>query len=182
MLRITTGKAKNRKIKTPKIKGYRGVQEISKMSLFAILGEKIQGAICLDLFAGSGNLGLEALSRGAKWCDFVDEHPAAVAVINENLAKCGFIDNFEVIRQDAVKFAANALRDYDIIFADPFYKDTSHRFLVQNMEMITKDNGLICFFHGENLDMENLIEGTNLKIIDNRKFGSSIFTILKKAG
>ena len=182
MLRITTGKAKNRKLKVPKIKGYRGVQEISKMSLFSILGEKVQNSVCLDLFAGSGNLGIEALSRGAGWCDFVDENPASISAINENLAKCGFESNFEVIRQDAVKFAANTMRNYDIIFADPFYKDTSHRFLVKNMEMILKDNGIICFFHGENLDIESLINGTNLQIIDKRQFGFSIFSLLKRKG
>jgi len=80
-IRIITGTAKNRKLKAPNIEDFRAVQEIAKSSLFSILGEKIKNAVCLDLFSGSGNLGIEALSRGAKRCDFVDENPKCASVI-----------------------------------------------------------------------------------------------------
>jgi 16S rRNA (guanine966-N2)-methyltransferase len=179
-LRITTGKAKNKKLKAPKIRNFRAVQEVAKQSLFSTLGEKVVDAVCLDLFAGSGNLGIEALSRGATWCDFVDEHKAAVNVIRENLKNCALEDNATDYREDAVKYAANTDKKYDLIFVDPFYEDTSHVFLMKNLEEILNEKGIIAFFHGKNLNMEKLTLDTNLEIIDERRFGNSYFTVLKR--
>lgn len=180
MLRITTGTAKNRRLNTPNIEGYRGVQEIVKQAVFSILGEEIKNKACLDLFAGSGNVGLEALSRGAASCDFVDEHPEAVRVIEENAIKCGFDENqVQIIRNHAVKFVGNTENKYDIIFLDPFYHDTSHIFLMKNIEEILNKNGTVVFFHGEQLDINKIIKDTELKVVDTRKFGKSFFTILE---
>jgi len=181
MLRITTGIAKNRRLNTPNIEGYRGVQEVVKQAVFSILGEQIEDKICLDLFAGSGNVGLEALSRGAASCDFVDESQVAVKVIEENAYKCKFEENqFRIFRSNAVKFVGNTEDKYDIIFLDPFYEDTSHVFLMKNLEEILNTDGIIIFFHGEQLDMNRLIKDTQLKITDNRRFGKSYFTILTR--
>ena len=85
MLRITSGTAKNKKIRVPKIQEFQAVQEVAKLAIFSMLGEKVVDATCLDLFAGSGNMGIEALSRGAKWCDFVDKNRKSTDVIKENL-------------------------------------------------------------------------------------------------
>ncbi len=180
MIRITTGSAKNIKLKTPSIPGFRSVQEVAKGSLFSIIGDGVRGASCLDLFAGSGNLGLEALSREAAWCDFVDNHKEAEKTILDNLASCNFLDKAEFHFRDAVKFVANTEKKYDLIFADPFYQTTSHTFLMKNLEEILGPNGLIAFFHSDNLKMEKLIKDTSLEVIDERRFGKSYFTILKK--
>lgn len=180
MLRIITGKAKNKRLKTPEISGFHAVQEIARGALFSIIGKKVSGSLCLDLFAGSGSLGLEALSRGAKWCDFVDENKEAKKVVLENIKTCAFEKEAEFHLRDAVKFVGNTEKAYDLIFVDPFYQDTSHVFLTENLAEIINDNGLIFFFHGENLPLKKLISKINLKIIDERKFGQSIFTILKK--
>jgi 16S rRNA (guanine(966)-N(2))-methyltransferase RsmD len=177
-IRITTGVAKNKKLKAPEIEGFRAVQEIAKSSVFSILGEKVIGAVCLDLFSGSGNMGLEALSRGAEWCDFVDSDYISAQVIRENIEDCGFSEKAEVEKREAAKYVVNAPRTYDIIFSDPFYEDTSQKYLISNLEHILNENGVVIFFHGENLDLENLTEETNLKIVDERKFGKSFFTIL----
>ena len=177
-IRITTGSAKNKKLKAPGIPDFRAVQEVAKMSLFSILGDRVMGAVCLDLFAGSGNLGVEALSRGAKWCDFVDEHYESIKVIRENIINCGFVEKAEVIKSEAVKYAANTENRYDIIFVDPFYADTSHVFLTKNLTEILNVKGIIVFFHGENLEISSLIKDTQLIVIDERKFGKSIFTLL----
>ena len=178
-IRITTGIVKNKRLKAPEIEGFRAVQEVAKSSVFSILGEKVLGAVCLDLFSGSGNMGLEALSRGAGWCDFVDENYLAVESVKENIANCGFTEKSEVERRESAKFVVNAPRTYDIIFLDPFYEDTSQKYLVSNLEHILNKDGAVIFFHGEKLDLEKLIEGNNLKIVDERKFGKSFFTILK---
>jgi len=182
MLRITTGTAKNKRLNTPNIEGYRGVQEIVKQAVFSIIGDLIQDKECLDLFAGSGNVGLEALSRGAKSCDFVDEHPLATRSIEENAEKCKFTpEQVQVIRSNAVKFVGNTENTYDIVFLDPFYNDISHVFLMKNLEEILRESGLIVFFHGELLDIHKVIKDTQLKVIDQRKFGKSYFTILNKS-
>lgn len=177
-IRITTGIAKNKRLKAPSIEGFRAVQEIAKSSLFSILGEKIENAVCLDLFAGSGNMGLEALSRGADWCDFVDDNYFSSEAIKENILNCGFLEKSEVFRKESSKFVVNAPKKYDVIFLDPFYDDVSQRHLISNLGSILNDDGVAIFFHGENLDIEKLISGTELKIMEERKFGKSIFTIL----
>jgi len=177
-IRITTGTAKNRRLTAPNIEGFRAVQEVAKSSLFSILGDKVQGATCLDLYAGSGNLGIEALSRGAEWCDFVDENYESIGAIKENLGKCGFAEKAQVSRKDAVKFVVSSSRNYDIIFIDPFYQKTTHKHLILNLEKILNKTGVIVFFHGDNLNLQDLILDTALKIVDERKFGKSFFTLL----
>lgn len=178
MIRIITGTAKNRKLKTPNIEGYRAVQEVAKGAIFSIIGENIKDSVCLDLFAGSGNLGLEALSRGAKHCDFVDTHKISTRTIEENLQNLDFIEKATVITKESVKYAANTEKTYDYIFLDPFYSDTSHIFLMKNLEEIISSNGLIIFLHGENLDIEKLVKDTKLTVQDTRRFGKSYFSIL----
>ena len=177
-IRITTGIAKNKKLKAPDIEGFRAVQEVAKSSVFSILGDKVPESMCLDLFSGSGNMGLEALSRGAEWCDFVDSNYFSCEAIRENIVNCGFLEKAEVIRKEAAKYVVNTEKTYDIIFLDPFYDDTNHKFLVSNLENILNKDGLIVFFHGENLDLKSLIEGAGLNIMEERKFGKSFFTIL----
>jgi len=178
-IRITTGTAKNKRLKAPDIEGFRAVQEVAKSSVFSILGEKILGAVCLDLFAGSGNMGLEALSRGAEWCDFVDENYFSSKAIEENVVNCGFLEKSEVIRKESAKYVVNTEKTYDIVFLDPFYDDTTHKFLVSNLKHILNEGGVVVFFHGENLDMNTLTEDSGLNIMEERKFGKSFFTILK---
>ena len=178
-IKVITGIAKGKRLKAPKIDGFRAVQGIAKASLFSILGETVQDAVCLDLFSGSGNLGIEALSRGAKHCTFVDEDPKAIEIIEENVRNCNLQEFVEIVRKKAVKFSGDAPRNYDVIFLDPFYEDTSHKFLMQNLENILEEDGIIAFFHGNNLDIEGILENTSLKIIDERRFGQSYLTLIQ---
>jgi 16S rRNA (guanine(966)-N(2))-methyltransferase RsmD len=180
-IRISTGAAKNKRIKAPAIEGFRAVQEVAKSSVFSIIGEKIKDAVCLDLFAGSGNMGLEALSRGARWCDFVDENHLCVEAIRENIVNCGFFEITEVFRKEASKYVNNTDKKYDLVFLDPFYQDTAQKHLVSNLGNIFNEGGVAVFFHGDNLDLPTLTSGTNLTIIEERKFGKSFFTMITKA-
>lgn len=178
MIRVITGTAKNRKLKIPKDPKFKAVQEIAKGSLFSIIADKVIGATCLDLYAGSGNIGIEALSRGAGWADFVEENRESCRTISENLKNCNLEESAEVVHRDATKFAANTDKKYDLIFCDPYYDDVNHVFLMENLEEILKEDGMIAFFHGENLDIEKIIKNTKLKVLDKRKFGAGLFTIL----
>ncbi len=178
-LRITSGIVKNKKLKAPKIEGYRAVQDKAKLAVFSILSDSIINAKCLDLYAGSGNMGLEALSRQAAWCDFVDQSYDAIGAIRQNISECKFEDKSTTHHMDAIKYAANTGEKYDIIFCDPFYKDTAHVFLLKNVSDILNENGVLIFFHG-GLDFTKLLKDNILKIVDERRFGKSFVTFLKR--
>ncbi|MFA6981656.1 MAG: RsmD family RNA methyltransferase [Patescibacteria group bacterium] len=182
-LRISSGSAKNKRLKAPKITGFRGVQEIVKSAAFSIIGQdNTDNAVCLDLYAGSGNMGLEALSRGAAWCDFVDNSALAQQAVEENLRNCGFTEKCSFILVDAVKFVAETPNKYNIIFADPFYADTTHRFLIKNIAEILNPKGWVVFTHGKELSMEAMVKDTNLVIYTQRRYGGSYLSILRKTG
>lgn len=181
MLRVTSGIAKGKKLKTPNFPEFRAVQDKAKLAIFSILGEKVVGAKCLDLFAGSGSLGIEALSRGATWCDFVDESRKAEATIADNLKATGFTERAEIFGQDAIKFVGNAFDKYDIVFMDPFYNETRFRFLFQNLEIILNESGVIVFSHGKDTNISDaLTNTTKLKIHDKKRYGSAHITVLKR--
>lgn len=179
MVRITTGSAKNINISIPDVDNIRVVQDIVKLSVFSILGEKILDSKCLDLYAGSGSVGIEALSRGAKKCDFVDKNKKAIKMIQDNLNKTHLENKGYVIHSDVLKYVANTDKKYDVIFADPFYDDVKHKFLFENLEEILNPDGYIVFFHGENIDIQEQISNTKLQINTSRRFGKGYFDILK---
>jgi 16S rRNA (guanine966-N2)-methyltransferase len=179
--RITSGSAKGKKLEVPEIPGFRAVQDKAKLAIFSILQDKVIDAKCLDLYAGSGNLGLEALSRGASHCDFVEKTRVGELTLIDNLRNTGFTDKGNVHRQDVIKYVGNSVDYYDIIFADPFYKDTHFRFLFQNMEEILRDEGVIVFSHGEDTDIKDALTNTqNLEIYDTKRYGSAFITVLRK--
>lgn len=182
-LRISSGTAKNKKLNVPDLPYFRPVQEISKQAVFAILEDKTLNARCLDLFAGSGNMGIEALSRGAAWCDFVDNNKDATEIIERNLFNCGFADQGEVFFRDALKYVQSLIehdpqKKYDIIFADPFYEDTAQVHLLKQLPKILNPDGLIVIFYGKQLNLEEALKESNLDIVTTRRFGASNFAIL----
>ena len=127
-MRIISGKAGRIAIKVPSAVA-RPTTDFVRQAIFSILGETVFDARVLDLFAGSGAIGLEALSRGATSCTFVDEHRQAAAVITENLTKSR-LEGGSVVRSEAAAFLKRDNTVYDLIFADPpYYKhagDTDH--------------------------------------------------------
>ena len=179
-LRVTTGSAKNKKLIAPEIPGFRAVQEIAKSSMFSIIGEKIEGSVCLDLFAGSGNLGIEALSRGAAWCDFVDGNSGSAEAIRKNVENCGFYDKSSVTLKNAVKYVAATDKKYDLIFMDPFYSDLSQKYLLRLIAKRLKEHRLLFYFYSpENADaVAAMIKMANLCITDSRAFGNSTFSVV----
>ncbi len=118
-MRIIAGKAGRIAIKVPQAVA-RPTTDFVRQAIFSILGERVENARVLDLFAGSGAIGLEALSRGAASCVFVDEHRQASAVITENLAKTR-LEGGRVVKAEVVSFLKRDAASYDLIFADPPY-------------------------------------------------------------
>ena len=118
-MRIIAGKAGRIAIKVPSSVA-RPTTDFVRQAIFSILGESVENARVLDLFAGSGAIGLEALSRGAASCVFVDEHRQASSVITANLTKAR-LEGGRVVKADVTAFLKRDTAIYDIIFADPPY-------------------------------------------------------------
>jgi 16S rRNA (guanine966-N2)-methyltransferase len=122
-MRIIGGAWGGRRLQAPPGDATRPTSDRVREALFSILGDRVAGARVLDLFAGSGALGLEALSRGAAEATFVDSAPAAVRALRANLDALGA--QGVVRRQDVLRFldgARSQARDYDLVFLDPPYR------------------------------------------------------------
>ncbi len=132
-LRVIGGRAKGRKLKRVPGDTTRPVRDLVKGALFNILGGWVRGTVWLDLFAGTGSVGIEALSRGAAFCLFLDTSRAAVQTIRENLALTGFEADAEVRREDAFSFLSSdppESQAFDAIYiAPPQYKGLWRRAL-----------------------------------------------------
>jgi 16S rRNA (guanine966-N2)-methyltransferase len=118
-MRIVAGDFKGRRLRTPRGARTRPTADRVREALFSMLGD-VGGARVLDLYAGSGALGIEALSRGAGSAVFVDADRAAVAAIRHNLIVTG-AEHAEVHRQDALRFLARPRGSFDLVFVDPPY-------------------------------------------------------------
>ena len=119
-LRVSGGEARGRRLKAPK--NIRPTQDMVKQAIFNMVGPRIEGARVLDLFAGSGALGLEALSRGAVSADFVEIHRLALSSLKANITLLKVDERTVVHRVDALKFAEQLHPgQYDVAFADPPY-------------------------------------------------------------
>src|ERR671918_2211454 len=121
-MRIIAGALKGRRLEAPDWPGVRPTSDKLRETLFNVLAPRIRGARVLDGFAGSGAVGIEALSRGAAHVTFVDQDPRAVRLIEENLARCKVSDRYVIIRarfdQAATRLAAAT---FDLVFLDPPY-------------------------------------------------------------
>jgi 16S rRNA (guanine966-N2)-methyltransferase len=121
-MRIIAGEFRGRRIQPPPDSRVRPTADRVREAWFSILGDAIPGARVLDLFAGSGALGLEALSRGAAHATFVELSPPSLRTLNANVAALGVADRSTVHRGDALRFVARLPeRAFDVAFADPPY-------------------------------------------------------------
>ena len=122
-MRVIAGQWGGRRLQAPSGESTRPTSDRVREALFSILAPRIEGARVLDLFAGSGALGIEALSRGAAAATFVDSAAAAIRAVRANLEALGI--EAEVVRADARRFlggASAAARQYDLVFLDPPYR------------------------------------------------------------
>ena len=119
-MRVITGSARGRKLKEPAGMDIRPTTDMVKESVFNIIQFQVEGARVLDLFAGTGQLGIEALSRGAASAVFVDQSQEAVKLIRENLDHTGLADRARITRGDSLQFLRSGEK-FDIVFLDPPY-------------------------------------------------------------
>ncbi|SNZ09320.1 16S rRNA (guanine(966)-N(2))-methyltransferase RsmD [Terribacillus aidingensis] len=135
-MRVIAGEHKGRALKAVPNQLTRPTTDKVKESLFQVLGPFFEGGACLDLFAGSGGLGIEALSRGMDTCIFVDKQGKAVETIHQNLTTLKLSDAAEVYRNDAMralKAVAKREKQFDLIFLDPPYQKVSYESLLEQI-------------------------------------------------
>ncbi len=149
-MRVITGSARGKKLKTLDGLDVRPTSEKVKESIFSIIQFELEGAKFLDLFAGSGQMGIEALSRGAEMCVFVDSSRESQGIIKENLQNTGLFQKSRVVAMDSLAFLERTTDVFDIAFLDPPYnKGFLQKALPKIVEKI-KSHGIIICEHEKN--------------------------------
>ena len=179
-MRVVSGSAKGRRLKSPKTTGTRPVMDRVKTALFDILAPQIAGVRFLDLFAGTGGVGIEALSRGAASATFVELSQEMVGLVRENLAITGLSAQAETVRADAFRFlesAHAAQRHYDIVYvAPPQYQGLAARAIAAlDAAPLTDPGGLvIAQVHPRERDTLDTLTLQRLEPTDERRYGSTL--------
>ena len=178
-MRIIAGKAGRIAIKVPSAVA-RPTTDFVRQAIYSILGENIFDAHVLDLFCGSGALGLEALSRGAASCVFVDEHRQAIAVTQENLTKAK-LEGGRTIKSDVFQFLKNDPLTYDLILADPpYWKGYGDTDLVAKLLSLPNLPGRLSpngHLIAEISSTQPTPASPHLRLLDRREYGSSAILI-----
>lgn len=182
-MRVIGGEARGRVIRLPGGCRIRPTADRIKGALFNILGP-VEGKSFLDLFAGSGNVGLEALSRGARRSVFVEKDSRLVVAIEENLQRLGFEGRAEVIAADAEKGLRRLQKReerFDILFADPPYEEGFPADIADKLKTadLLAENGVIILQHSLREPLEPSV-AQRWAVTDQRRYGDTLLSFLKK--
>ena len=174
MLRVISGKYKSRKLKEVKTLSTRPTTDKNKEVLFNTLGQYFDGGYVLDLFSGSGALGIEALSRGYDHCDFIDDSFQAIKVIKENLKSLNIPLN-TTCKLDVFKFLGMTENKYDLIIADPPYKLNRYLEILDLIDyrQLLNKSGIIVLESDNHTDFPEVYKSfikTKEKVLGNSKF------------
>jgi len=177
-LRIIGGSARGRRIKSPP--GHvRPTADRVREALFSILGPHVQGCRFLDLFAGSGAVGLEALSRGARWVDFVEEDPGRATNIRNHLTDFGWSEQGQIHRLSARKYLARVKERFDILFVDPPYAGPLLAETVKQIlsTKILADDGILVLEHASSSPPE--IGGLETHSLKTYRYGDTMLSVYR---
>lgn len=181
-MKIISGTLKGRNIEGYNIEGTRPTMDRVKESLFGMIQDYIKDSTVLDLFAGSGNLGVEAISNGAKIAYFIDNNPEVIKVLNKNIANLDIKSKSRVILSDWKKalntFATQNIK-FDLIFIDPPYAYDVYEKILNKVSTLNllSDNGLIIMEYS-NLHLPTTYE--NLTLYKERNYGNKSINIYIK--
>ncbi|MBO4338947.1 MAG: 16S rRNA (guanine(966)-N(2))-methyltransferase RsmD [Clostridia bacterium] len=178
-MRVITGSARGMKLFTLEGDSVRPTTDKVKEAMFSIIQFEIEGRRVLDLFAGSGQLGIEALSRGAKSAHFTDESREAISVINKNLEKTKLKDYSTVSHTDSITFISSTDRTFDLFFLDPPYgKGLALKALPLCAKKASAGALIVC----ETSADEVLPEEIDSLVFSKRyKYGKTALTVYRKA-
>ena len=177
-MKIISGKYKGRVLKGFDITGTRPTMDRVKESLFGTIQSYVPGSVVLDLFAGSGNLGIEALSEGASFAYSVDSNSKAIKVIKENINNIGITD-IEVIHSDYKEALKSFNNKFDLIFLDPPYNtdyiEKSIK-LIEDNNLLNDDGIIVC----ESDIIDKIIYSDVFKKVKEKKYGDKYIVLLQK--
>ncbi|MBQ6816073.1 MAG: 16S rRNA (guanine(966)-N(2))-methyltransferase RsmD [Clostridia bacterium] len=177
-MRVITGISRGIKLQTLEGTDVRPTTDMVKEAIFNTIQFEITGQTFLDLFAGSGQIGIEALSRGAKSATFVDANPDAVKVIKNNLEKTRLSNNATVFRNDYFSFLAATNEKFDIIFLDPPYRQNILEKALNTAVNCLSSNGFIICEHPVDIPLPEFVG--NLKATKTTRYGKICITIYRK--
>ncbi|MDI6799180.1 MAG: 16S rRNA (guanine(966)-N(2))-methyltransferase RsmD [Actinomycetota bacterium] len=183
-MRVISGTAKGRKLYSPKGLDIRPTSDMVKESLFNMLNDKVQGCNVLDIFAGSGSIGIEALSRGANSVVFIDSSQDSVSAIKKNLELTGLPDRANIIRADALTtLSRKGLKGskFELIFLDPPYKidsDVLNSIFISLLnEGFLRQGSLIILEHSSKRDFSSPLEQIERRVV--KKYGDQAISIFE---
>lgn len=180
-MRIITGAYKGRKLETPRGDEIRPTTDKVKEAIFNLLMQDIYDAVCVDLFTGTGNLGLEALSRGAKRCYFCDNARDSLNLARTNIQKCGAADRAIVLAGDYSKCLSRIREQADIFFLDPPYRAGLYETCLERIDTLDllSQEGIIIAEHGARDEMPQ--QAGRLRKVRDRKYGKIMISIYRRA-
>ena len=179
-MRVISGKARGINLKTPDGMLTRPTADRVKEAMFSILQFELSGAKVLDLFGGTGQLGIEALSRGAEDVVFVDQRIEACGLIRENLKRTNFVSSATVVQSDYLDFLKKCKKKFDIVLLDPPYAEN---FLENSLKMISEidilqSGGIIVAERPA--EKELIVDFRGYLRSKDYKYGKTILTLFRK--
>jgi 16S rRNA (guanine(966)-N(2))-methyltransferase RsmD len=175
-LRVSGGEARGRRLKAPK--NIRPTQGLVKQAIFNLVGPGVADTHVLDLFAGSGAIGIEALSRGASGVTFVDREPRGLAILRQNLDALGLKERARVVRGDVVRWLESSpdeVKHARFIFLDPPYDDPV---LDRALKVLDREveSATVVAEHSRRQELPHL---TRLLVDRQRRYGDTVVTVLR---
>ncbi len=181
-MRVISGYLKGRVIKGYNIEGTRPTMDRVKESVFSMINNNIQDSIILDLFCGSGSLGIEAISNNAKYIYFVDNNKIILNILKDNLINLNILDKAKIINKDyllSLKYFKDNNIKFDIIFLDPPYKNMNIENILKYIDeykLLNLNGIVVCEYSYDKLEKKY----GNLSLIKNKKYGSTYINIYEK--
>jgi len=180
-MRVIAGKAKGHRLKVPKGTPTRPATDMVRGSIFSILENSVENwDLVLDLFSGSGALGIEALSRGAGWVDFVERQPKCCAIIKENLANTKLTEQAHVYCSNVQKAFSFLDKEYDIILMDPPYTNSTIGSVIEQLatsKVLGPDTTTV-ITHSPHLTLDSSY--ADLNMIREQRHGDTCIAIYRK--
>lgn len=176
-IRLISGEFGGRKLEAPDNARTHPMSERIRNALFNSIGVEVRDARVLDAFAGTGSIGLEALSRGAKHVTFVEKDRIAQKIISRNIESLSVQDRTTLIKTTVVNWITNSENDqFDLIFADPPYHDTQFSTATELFGLL-KTNGLMVLSHPGRGEIPTK---TGVVVVDNRSYGNAYLTFYRR--
>ncbi len=179
-MRVITGSARGRKLKTLEGNDVRPTTDKVKEAVFSVLQFDIEGRRVLDLFAGSGQLGIEALSRAAASAVFVDCSKRSIAVVNDNLASTSLAENARVVMSDSIGFLSACRDEFDIVFLDPPYATGLLQSALAKVGSVMSDYAVAVCEHPTDEKLPDSAPG--LTLAKRYKYGKTTVSVYRKDG